>query len=101
MCVGCEECLQSTVLSLNANCCNNKFSMGFGVMLPWELLSVHCKCLQKILTGVLMTFAQEHGHEFNSDHALQELYDYIRRYQDQVNMHDAKLLYALVTDKEI
>lgn len=28
--------------------------------------------------------AQEHGHEFNADHALQELYEYVKRYQDQV-----------------
>lgn len=39
-----------------------------------------------ILIDVMIVFAQEHGHEFNGDHALQELYDYVRRYQDQVNI---------------
>lgn len=27
---------------------------------------------------------QEHGQEFNADHALQELYEYVKRYKDQV-----------------
>ena len=27
---------------------------------------------------------QEHGQEFNADNALQELYEYVKRYQDQV-----------------
>ena len=39
-----------------------------------------------MLINVMIVFAQEHGHEFNGDHALQELYDYVRRYQDQVNI---------------
>ena len=30
-------------------------------------------------------FFQAHGHEFNSDQALSELHDYVRRYQDQVS----------------
>lgn len=55
-------------------------------LLPWELL-IHCKYFQLVLTGVLTIFAQEHGHEFNGDHALEELYDYIRKYQDQVNIN--------------
>ena len=33
---------------------------------------------------VLLLFSQEHGQEFNGDSALQELYDYVRKYQDQV-----------------
>ena len=35
-----------------------------------------------VLTGVILL--QEHGQEFNGDHALQELYEYVRKYQDQV-----------------
>jgi len=42
----------------------------------------------------MIVFAQEHGHEFNGDHALQELYDYVRRYQDQVNIaHELSCIY--------
>lgn len=47
-----------------------------------------------VLIDMLIVFAQEHGHEFNGDHALQELYDYVRRYQDQVNIaHKSYRLY--------
>ena len=47
-----------------------------------------------ILIDVMTVFAQEHGHEFNGDHALQELYDYVRRYQDQVSIvHKLSCIY--------
>ncbi|KAJ7389562.1 hypothetical protein OS493_030610 [Desmophyllum pertusum] len=36
------------------------------------------------LSKFFADLSAEHGHEFNGDHALQELYDYIRRYQDQL-----------------
>lgn len=42
----------------------------------------------------VIVFAQEHGHEFNGDQALQELYDYVRRYQDQVKQHTSYLVFA-------
>ena len=42
--------------------------------------------MELLYFSFLGVFVQEHGHEFNADHALQELYDYVRRYQDQVGM---------------
>lgn len=47
-----------------------------------------------MLIDVIIVFAQEHGHEFNGDQALQELYDYVRRYQDQVKQHTSYLVFA-------
>ena len=43
----------------------------------------------------IFMFVKEHGHEFNADHALQELYDYVKRYQDQVGII-AKILKVLI-----
>lgn len=36
------------------------------------------------LSKFLADLSTEHGHEFNADHALQELYDYVKKYQDQL-----------------
>ena len=37
-------------------------------------------------TGLVSIYycVQEHGQELNADHALQELNEYVKRYQDQV-----------------
>ncbi|KAK2550072.1 Plexin-A4 [Acropora cervicornis] len=36
------------------------------------------------LSAFLADVSKEHGQEFNADHALQELYEYVKRYQDQL-----------------
>lgn len=36
------------------------------------------------LSKFFSDFSMEHGQEFNGDSALQELYDYVRKYQDQL-----------------
>jgi len=36
------------------------------------------------LSKFFVDLSLEHGHEFNADRALQELYDYVKRYQDQL-----------------
>lgn len=48
-----------------------------------SLIQDSCCLLALIL--IVFICVQEHGHEFNADHALQELYDYVKKYQDQVS----------------
>ncbi|XP_068703592.1 plexin-A1-like [Montipora foliosa] len=45
------------------------------------------------LSRFFTDLSTEHGHEFNADHALQELYDYVKRYQDQLQeaLEDSEL----------
>ncbi|XP_068690006.1 plexin-A1-like isoform X2 [Montipora foliosa] len=45
------------------------------------------------LSRFFTDLSTEHGQEFNADHALQELYDYVKRYQDQLQeaLEDSEL----------
>lgn len=44
-----------------------------------------------ILISMLLLLSKEHSQEFDGDSALQELYDYVRKYQDQVIQTHSKL----------